>query len=166
MSTFWIPKETLATSMRSEKCFTNSLMGASTWPGANVAPIPAGMMSICVPCRTEMTPLMALALAKLTNARLSPASTCCVAGASSGANHEAISSASKQRSKVTWRAIFILYSLGVADRLDYWHCRQNQRRPTLQALGRPHCAGNTRPTARCRRSEVLAQHCRPYRPVH
>src|SRR5512139_9856 len=85
MSILWMPNETLAASIRSENCSTRSLTGSSTCPGVKTTPTPAGSSATSVPCTAEISALSALADAKLNKARLSPASTCWVAAASSGA---------------------------------------------------------------------------------
>jgi hypothetical protein len=86
ISAFWMPKATLAASIKCENCSTRSLTGSRICPGANVTPTPKGCTDASVPCATEITALSSLAVAKLTSARLRPASTCCMAGASSGAS--------------------------------------------------------------------------------
>jgi len=84
IKSFCTPNATLAASIQSENRSTRSLTGSSSCPGARFTPTPSGCAETSVPCANEMPALIARAVAKLTSARLRPASTCSTAGASIG----------------------------------------------------------------------------------
>jgi hypothetical protein len=108
MAAFITPNATLAASMKSEKFFTSSLTGASNWPGVRLTPTPSGWAENCVPCTTDSTPCSARAVAKLMSARLRPASTCVVAGASMGASQAQATASARQSAAAIWRVGFML----------------------------------------------------------
>ena len=97
-------------------------MGVSRRPGVSVTPMPMGCTASSVPCTTETTPCSVRAVAKLTSARLRPASTaCCAAVLNAGHQHSATPIASKAATTAA-RSALKLDGWPVADmvRLPWW----------------------------------------------
>ena len=83
----WMPKATLAASIKVENCSLSSLRGRRIRPGVSSTPMPKGAACTAVPSASDSTALKVRAAAKLMSARCSPCCTCSLAGASGRTTH-------------------------------------------------------------------------------